>query len=38
MDDNVPDELYKFQDDDLKHLLKEVIGVIFSSTFVSFLM
>ena len=24
MDDKVPDDLYKFQDEDLKHLLKEV--------------
>ena len=24
MDDKVPEELHKFQDDDLKHLLKEV--------------
>lgn len=25
LDDNIPKELYKFSDDDLKHLLKEVI-------------
>ena len=30
MDDKVPDDIYKFSDDDLKHLLREVDSFLVS--------